>query len=247
MRAIGLALILTACGNDPFKPKPCTVKDDEAGAVIECPDGTKQTVSDGATGAQGEFGPQGPAGAGEPGEKGDKGDTGATGPAGSPAIPGAQWAFYSGSTRVGKILTNPLDAGFTWQPQNDPTIVEFESNTYGFAYVDRVAQGLIQTGPSCWYTTSDCTGACYFEASSLPLVSSDVQKPRVVYQRGSDNAATLIAVDYNQTPSSRSIQSVFFMGSCGANVQSLMTFTTSTYSLPNGLTYPIPSPNFKIE
>ena len=49
MRAITLATALTACGGT----EPCSVIDLDSGAVIECPDGTRADVSDGAAGLDG--------------------------------------------------------------------------------------------------------------------------------------------------------------------------------------------------
>jgi len=184
---------------------------------------------------RGERGDQGAAGI--PGEKGEKG---------TPATPGSNWALYSGNTRIGKIYTNPLDAGMTWIPQNDPTFVEIEPRTFFFGYIDQISQGKFATKMfSCQYTSSDCSGTCYLNHE--PLVESEIPKPILLYVFTNDLDQP-IKVDY-------SMATTIVTNSYRNDLSSSCVVSTSTnsvvpavdYTMPGGFQYPIENVNYRTE
>lgn len=91
---LSLALLGSSCGKASYFPgpqglagvpgKPCTVMTTETGALITCPDGSTESISNGATGVAGAQGIQGQTGAvGATGATGEQGATGATGAQGA--------------------------------------------------------------------------------------------------------------------------------------------------------------------
>jgi hypothetical protein len=89
--AIGLALVLGACGRDPGPAGPKGEAGAQGPAGPQGPQGIQGVAgAQGQTGPQGPQGPQGVAGekgpAGEKGAKGDKGDKGDAAPAGLRAV-----------------------------------------------------------------------------------------------------------------------------------------------------------------
>jgi|GEM_PF-6691675 hypothetical protein len=156
MRALGLALLLTACGSDLFKPEPCTVKDDEAGAIIECPDGTKQTVSDGAQGTQGEAGPKGevgPQGSVGVGEKGTDGVAGPQGPTG--AAGGTLYVWDANNTKLGRFLASSGMNRYIIELSDGIRVYTDSSTPVPSMTFSPVS------GSLCYYTSADCSGTCY--------------------------------------------------------------------------------------
>lgn len=91
---LGIILVASCNQTTPLSQQTtlnCSVLSDPNGATIVCPDGTKQTISNGATGPQGSTGIAGSTGAtGETGPQGPVGPTGPQGAQGSMGVAGPQ-------------------------------------------------------------------------------------------------------------------------------------------------------------
>lgn len=92
----GLVLVVFACGS--LKAKPCSVRDTDAGAMIQCPDGTEQEILDGAKG--------------ESGTTGESGATGPTGAAGATFGIQSMWGWSDQGDLNGSSNIN--DCSFTF-------------------------------------------------------------------------------------------------------------------------------------
>jgi hypothetical protein len=185
--------------------------------------------------------------------KGPKGDTGSTG---LPSTPGANWAMYSGTTRIGKVFTNALDVGMSTPLNSGYIYVQLEPRTFLFADLSQLsAAGITADLPTCaYFKSNDCSGICYVEAQ--PLLSTGITAPKIVVKKrdlmSPDNNTTELRVfDFNQ------IASEIFIGfrnpSTGTcqnmtvNPPTVTAVAGNPYTLPNGIAYPITNINFKAE
>jgi len=181
--------------------------------------------------------------------KGAKGDIGNTG---LPSTPGANWAMYSGATRMGKTLKNPLDIGLTTELDTEAFFTELEPRTYMSARLYILTWfGQASTIHCNYHKTSDCSGPCY--SLQKPLLSVDVPAPKIVAQKYlyNDPNPPLYIFDFSQvtTDTFNSIRSMM-NGSCidlssSPNTESAVA--GYPYTLPNGVSYPLTNINFKAE
>jgi len=184
------------------------------------------------------------------GAKGDKGNTGL------PSTPGANWVMYSGTTKVGKTFNNPLDIGLTYNlGMTDATYIELEPNTYFLSTMNQISSGTSAGGIlHCnSFKSNDCSGQCY--VPMLPQVSAGISFPRVVgattYYISGSTTVELRIFDLGQvtTDTFQSYKSNIG-GTCqdmSASPQTTSAAAGLPYTLPNGISYPIPNVNFKAE
>lgn len=209
---LGLGL---GCGKEQEK-EPCSVSDTAGGAVIRCPDGTEQTISDGGSdtadaqpivpGPQGEPGPPGEKGdvgpVGPQGDKGEKGDTGSNGSPGAEGPMGPQgpegqaatdpnaYVYDANGTKIGRFLGSAGVRSY---------YVRLMDSTFALLGTGGDVQ---PTGVQrCYYTSSNCTGTCYGLVSSVHEVNDYVTiNGRDIGGAGIDNRPMRIASKATQTP-----------------------------------------------
>jgi hypothetical protein len=210
----------------------------------ECDGGEWKVISSLAAATRGEKGEKG-----DDGSLGEQGPSGAPGEQGPPGVPGTTFALYSADTRVGKLLFNPLEAGFTWQVQNDPTIVEVAPRTFGFAYIDSISLGRFQSIRCIWFTSTDCSGPCYIadDGNRYPVVTSPLQTPVAIFEQNVNGVLSLVSVDFSDRVS-RLFYSANGLGSCSqfGQPQTYPSFEALPYTLPYSLPYPIPNVSYRL-
>lgn len=144
---------------------PCTIAAITGGAVITCPDGSQETILDGAKGSQGEAGATGASGTnGTNGTNGSDGANGTNGSDGAPGADGANGVNGTNGADANPVTTVQFCPGPTTYPSSFPEqALCLQNELYavmwmgGQAWLSKVVPGhyaTTSTGPVCSFTVS---------------------------------------------------------------------------------------------
>ena len=161
--------------------------------------------------------------------------------------------MYSGTTRMGELFKNPLDIGLSAELDTEATFTQLEQRTFLVARLSNLMLWGTASWVQCQYfTTNDCSGTCY--SPQELQIPSDIIPPKIVAARYIYNNPTLplYIFDFSliSTKTFNSNLTGYPSNTCqdlSGTPQTMKAAAGAPYALPNGLSYPIPSINFKAD
>jgi hypothetical protein len=206
----------------------------------------------GATGAQGPVGPQGPAGAdGAQGPQGIQGIAGANGSNGSAGAQGIQGIAGptgptgpAGASAAGLVMKdgagNTVKFTSAVPGTTNTTLYVVDADGYFWLYTPGQATTAQPAIPptSIWYTTTDCTGTKYFQAS-------EVRMARIPFKENDSSDNTFYVLPDAPVATSTQHLAALWNGSCiqidnpGSTVYLVSDLTPATAITPMAIPQPV--------